>query len=115
SIICTTSINAYDPSPGIVDYAMTKGAIAIFVKALAKQLTGKGIRVNGVAPGPVWTPLQPSGGQSMKNLVKFGSDVPMGRPGQPAELAPAYVLLASNESTYMSGEIVGNTGGKPLP
>jgi NAD(P)-dependent dehydrogenase (short-subunit alcohol dehydrogenase family) len=114
-IICTTSINAYDPSPGILDYAMTKGAIAIFVKGLAKQLTGKGIRVNGVAPGPVWTPLQPSGGQSPQNLVKFGADVPMGRPGQPAELAPAYVLLASNESSFMSGEIVGNTGGKPLP
>jgi NAD(P)-dependent dehydrogenase (short-subunit alcohol dehydrogenase family) len=115
SIICTTSINAYDPSPGILDYAMTKGAIAIFVKGLAKQLTSKGIRVNGVAPGPIWTPLQPSGGQSPQNLVKFGADVPMGRPGQPAELAPAYVLLASNEASFMSGEIVGNTGGKPLP
>ena len=114
SIICTSSINAFDPSAGILDYAMTKGAIAIFIKGLAKQLTGKGIRVNGVAPGPIWTPLQPSGGQSMENLVKFGQDVPMGRPGQPAELAPTYVLLASNQSSFMSGEIVGNTGGKPL-
>jgi hypothetical protein len=115
TIICTTSINAYEPSPGILDYAMTKGAIAIFIKGLAKQVTSKGIRVNGVAPGPVWTPLQPSGGQSPDKLVTFGADVPMGRPGQPAELAPVYVLLASEESSYMSGEIVAITGGKPLP
>jgi hypothetical protein len=115
SIICTSSINAYDPSPGILDYAMTKGAIMIFVKGLAKQLTPKGIRVNGVAPGPFWTPLQPSGGQSQDKLITFGQDTPMGRPGQPAELAATYVLLASQESSYMSGEIVGNTGGTPLP
>jgi NAD(P)-dependent dehydrogenase (short-subunit alcohol dehydrogenase family) len=114
SIICTASINSYDPSPGILDYAMTKGAIAIFIKGLAKQLTPKGIRVNGVAPGPVWTPLQPSGGQSPENLIQFGRDVPMGRPGQPAELAPTYVLLASNDSSFMSGEIVAITGGKPV-
>src|SRR3954453_6622177 len=113
SIICTTSINAYDPSPGIVDYAMTKGAIAIFVKAMSKQLIPKGIRVNGVAPGPIWTPLQPSGGQSPEKLVKFGSDVPFGRPGQPAELAATYVLLASQQSSYVSGEIYGITGGHP--
>jgi NAD(P)-dependent dehydrogenase (short-subunit alcohol dehydrogenase family) len=113
SIICTTSINAYDPSPGILDYAMTKGAIAIFIKALSKQLIPKGIRVNGVAPGPVWTPLQPSGGQSMDKLVKFGSDVPMGRPGQPAELASVYVFLASQDASYVSGEIYGITGGHP--
>ena len=115
SIICTTSVNAFDPSPGILDYAMTKGAIAIFVMGLAKQLTPKGIRVNGVAPGPFWTPLQPSGGQPTDKLVTFGADVPMGRPGQPAELAPVYVLLASNQASFTSGEIVGNTGGKPLP
>jgi NAD(P)-dependent dehydrogenase (short-subunit alcohol dehydrogenase family) len=113
TIVCTTSINAYDPSPGILDYAMTKGAIAIFVKGLSKQLLPKGIRVNGVAPGPIWTPLQPSGGQSMEKLVKFGSDVPMGRPGQPAELASTYVFLASQESSYVSGEIYGITGGHP--
>ncbi len=113
TIICTTSINAYDPSPGILDYAMTKAAGAIFVKGLSKQLLPKGIRVNGVAPGPVWTPLQPSGGQSMEKLVKFGSDVPMGRPGQPAELAHVYVFLASQESSYVSGEIYGITGGHP--
>jgi NAD(P)-dependent dehydrogenase (short-subunit alcohol dehydrogenase family) len=113
SIICTTSINAYDPSPGILDYAMTKGAIAIFIKGLSKQLIPKGIRVNGVAPGPVWTPLQPSGGQSPEKLVKFGSDVPMGRPGQPAELASVYVFLASQDASYVSGEIYGITGGHP--
>jgi NAD(P)-dependent dehydrogenase (short-subunit alcohol dehydrogenase family) len=113
TIICTTSINAYDPSPGILDYAMTKGAIAIFVKGLSKQLISKGIRVNGVAPGPIWTPLQPSGGQSEDKLVTFGSDVPFKRPGQPAELAATYVLLASNDSSYVSGEIHGVTGGHP--
>jgi NAD(P)-dependent dehydrogenase (short-subunit alcohol dehydrogenase family) len=112
-IICTTSINAYDPSPGILDYAMTKGAIAIFIKGLSKQLIPKGIRVNGVAPGPIWTPLQPSGGQSPEKLETFGSDVPMGRPGQPAELAATYVLLASQDSSYVSGEIYGITGGHP--
>jgi NAD(P)-dependent dehydrogenase (short-subunit alcohol dehydrogenase family) len=113
TIICTASINSYDPSPGILDYAMTKGAIAIFVKGLSKQLIPKGIRVNGVAPGPIWTPLQPSGGQSPEKLEKFGSDVPFGRPGQPAELAATYVLLASQESSYVSGEIYGITGGHP--
>lgn len=113
SIICTTSIQAYDPSPGIIDYAMTKAANAIFVKGLSKQLIPKGIRVNGVAPGPIWTPLQPSGGQSPDKLVKFGSDSPFGRPGQPAELAATYVLLASNETSYVSGEIHGVTGGHP--
>jgi NAD(P)-dependent dehydrogenase (short-subunit alcohol dehydrogenase family) len=114
SIICTTSINAYDPSPGILDYAMTKGAIAIFVKGLSKQLIPKGIRVNGVAPGPIWTPLQPSGGQSPEKVEAFGSEVPMGRPGQPAELAATYVLLASQQSSYVSGEIYGITGGHPI-
>ncbi len=114
TIICTTSINAYDPVPTILDYAMTKGAIAIFIKGLSKQLIPKGIRVNGVAPGPVWTPLQPSGGQSMEKLITFGSDVPFGRPGQPAELAATYVLLASNDSSYVSGEIYGITGGHPI-
>jgi NAD(P)-dependent dehydrogenase (short-subunit alcohol dehydrogenase family) len=113
SIICTTSINAYDPSPGILDYATTKGAIAIFVKGLSKQLVPKGIRVNGVAPGPIWTPLQPSGGQSEDKLVEFGKDTPFGRPGQPAELAATYVLLASNDSSFVSGEIHGVTGGHP--
>lgn len=113
SIICTTSIQAYDPSPWILDYAMTKGAIANFVKGLSKQLVPKGIRVNGVAPGPIWTPLQPSGGQSPEKLVTFGEDTPFKRPGQPAELAATYVLLASNDSSYVSGEVHGVTGGHP--
>ena len=113
TIICTTSINAYDPVPTILDYAMTKGAIAIFIKGLSKQLISKGIRVNGVAPGPVWTPLQPSGGQSPEKLVTFGADVPMKRPGQPVELASMYVFLASQQSSYVSGEIYGITGGHP--
>jgi NAD(P)-dependent dehydrogenase (short-subunit alcohol dehydrogenase family) len=111
SIICTTSINAYSPEPYILDYAATKGAIAIYVKALAKQLAKQGIRVNGVAPGPIWTPLQPSGGQLPDKLPSFGADTPMGRPGQPAELAPLYVLLAENKATYVTGQILGATGG----
>jgi NAD(P)-dependent dehydrogenase (short-subunit alcohol dehydrogenase family) len=111
AIICTTSINAYSPEPYILDYAATKGAIAVYVKALAKQLAKQGIRVNGVAPGPIWTPLQPSGGQLPDKLPMFGADTPMGRPGQPAELAPLYVLLAENKATYVTGQIVGATGG----
>jgi NAD(P)-dependent dehydrogenase (short-subunit alcohol dehydrogenase family) len=112
AIICTSSSNAYEPSPGLVDYAMTKGAIMIFVQAMAKQLATRGIRVNGVAPGPVWTPLQPSCGQPQERLQNFGGDVPMGRPGQPVELAATYVLLASQESSYTTGEIYGITGGR---
>jgi NAD(P)-dependent dehydrogenase (short-subunit alcohol dehydrogenase family) len=111
SIICTTSINAYSPEPYILDYAATKGAIAIYVKALAKQLAKQGIRVNGVAPGPIWTPLQPSGGQFPDKLPMFGADTPMGRAGEPAELAPLYVLLAENKATYVTGQILGATGG----
>ena len=97
-----------------MDYAATKGAITNFTKGLAEQLTPKGIRVNAVAPGPIWTPLQPSHGQPQEKLVKFGEDTPLGRPGQPAELAPVYVFLASEEASYVSGEIIGVTGGKPL-
>ena len=111
SIICTTSINAYSPEPYILDYAATKGAIAIYVKALAKQLAKQGIRVNGVAPGPIWTPLQPSGGQLPDKLPMFGADTPMGRAGEPAELAPLYVMLAENKATYVTGQILGATGG----
>lgn len=114
AIINTTSIQATQPSPGLLDYAATKGAITNFTKGLAGQLTPKGIRVNAVAPGPIWTPLQPSHGQSQEKLVKFGQDTPLGRPGQPIELAPAYVFLASQESSYISGEVIGVTGGKPL-
>lgn len=114
SIINTTSIQATQPSPGLIDYAATKGAITNFTKGLSQQLTPKGIRVNGVAPGPIWTPLQPSRGQSQEKLVEFGNDTPLGRPGQPAELAGAYVFLASDEATYVSGEIIAVTGGKLL-
>lgn len=114
SIINTTSIQASQPSPGLLDYAATKGAITNLTKGLAQQLTPKGIRVNGVAPGPIWTPLQPSYGQSDEKLQTFGNDTPLGRPGQPAELAGAYVFLASDDATYISGEIIGVTGGRLL-
>ncbi|RZL33585.1 MAG: SDR family oxidoreductase [Rubrivivax sp.] len=113
TIINTASINAYDPSENLIDYAATKAAIASLTKSLAKQLTPKGIRVNAVAPGPYWTPLQPSGGQDPDKLVKFGEDSPMGRPGQPAEIAPVYVLLADPVASFISGDIIGSTGGKP--
>lgn len=112
SIINTTSIQATQPSPGLLDYAATKGAITNFTRGLAQQLTPKGIRVNAVAPGPIWTPLQPSYGQSQEKLVEFGKDTPLGRAGQPAELASAYVFLASQEASYISGEVIGVTGGK---
>ena len=112
SIINTSSIQATQPSPDLIDYATTKAAITNFTRALSQQLTPKGIRVNAIAPGPIWTPLQPSEGQSQKKLVEFGNDTPLGRPGQPAELAAAYVYLASDESSYVSGETIGVTGGK---
>ena len=112
TIINTTSIQATQPSPGLLDYASSKAAIMNFTKGLAQQLTPKGIRVNVVAPGPIWTPLQPSHGQSQDKLTEFGKSTPMGRPGQPAELAAAYVFLASQESSYISGEVIGVTGGQ---
>ena len=113
SIINTTSIQATQPSPGLIDYAATKAAILNFTKGLSQQLTPeKGIRVNAVAPGPIWTPLQPSHGQSEEKLTKFGESTPLGRAGQPAELASAYVFLASQESSYISGEVIGVTGGE---
>lgn len=115
SIINTTSIQSYQPSPMLLDYASTKAAITAFTHALAKQVIGKGIRVNAVAPGPVWTPLQASGGQPADKIPDLGSEVPMKRPGQPAELAPVYVLLASQESSYVTGEVYGVTGGNHLP
>ena len=113
TIINTASINAYDPAEDLVDYAMTKAAIANFSKSMAKQLAPKGIRVNAVAPGPYWTPLQPSGGQDPAKLPSFGANTPAGRPGQPAEIAPLYVMLASDEATFTSGDIFASTGGKP--
>ncbi|SCG71913.1 SDR family oxidoreductase [Micromonospora halophytica] len=111
TIINTTSIQAFDPSPQLLDYATTKAGIANFTKALAAQLAEQGIRVNAVAPGPVWTPLIPATMPEEK-VKQFGTDTPMGRPGQPAELAPAYVFFASQESSYVTGEILGVTGGR---
>ena len=113
SIINVTSIQGYKPSAGLLDYASTKWAIIGFTKALAKQLAEKGIRVNAVAPGPFWTPLQPSGGQPQDKIERFGSGVPYGRPGQPAEIAPMFVFLATQESGYTTGEVFGATGGDP--
>ncbi len=110
SIINTTSIQAFDPSASLLDYAPTKASIVAFTKALAQQVIKKGIRVNAVAPGPFWTPLQPSGGQPQEKVEKFGATSLFGRPGQPAEIAPIYVLLASQEGSYMTGEVMGVTG-----
>lgn len=115
AIINTASVNAYDPGENIIDYASSKGAIMIFTKGLAKQLAPKGIRVNAVAPGPFWTPLQVTGGQPPEALAKFGAEVPMKRPGQPAELAGVYVLLASDEASYSTGQVFGASGGKGVP
>ena len=114
TIINTTSIQSYQPSPGLLDYASSKGAITTFTKGLAQMLVEKGIRVNAVAPGPIWTPLQPSRGQPPEKLEKFGADTPLGRAGQPAELASTYVFLASQESSYITAEVIGVTGGKPI-
>lgn len=113
SVIVTASIQAFNPSPDLLDYAMTKGAQVAFVKALAEELGEKGIRVNAVAPGPIWTPLIPATGWTEK-VVNFGADTPLGRPGQPAEVAPAYVYLASEEASYVSGAVLPVTGGKDL-
>lgn len=115
AIINTASVNAYDPGENIIDYASSKGAIMIFTKGLAKQLAPKGIRVNAVAPGPFWTPLQVTGGQPPDALAKFGAETPMKRPGQPAELAGVYVLLASDEASYSTGQVFGASGGKGVP
>ncbi len=114
-IIATASEQAYDPSPDLYDYAQTKAATMNYVKSLAKQLGPKGIRVNGVAPGPIWTPLQVSGGATQEKLKKFGGDTPLGRPGQPAELASIYVQLAANDASYATGQVYGSSGGKGQP
>ena len=113
SIINTTSVQAYDPSESLLDYAQTKAAQVAFTKALAGQLGEKGIRVNAVAPGPIWTALQVSGGQPQEKIKSFGSQTPLGRPGQPVELSPVYVLLASQEASYTTGLVYGVTGGMP--
>jgi NAD(P)-dependent dehydrogenase (short-subunit alcohol dehydrogenase family) len=115
SIIGTASEQAYDPSPDLYDYAQTKAATMNYVKSLAKQLASKGIRVNGVAPGPIWTPLQVSGGATQEKLEKFGGMTPMGRPGQPVELASIYVQLAAEDASYATGQIYGSAGGSGQP
>jgi NAD(P)-dependent dehydrogenase (short-subunit alcohol dehydrogenase family) len=115
AIIGTTSEQAYDPSPELYDYAQTKAATMNYVKSLAKQLAPKGIRVNGVAPGPIWTPLQVCGGATQKKLKKFGGQTPLGRPGQPAELASIYVQLAASDASYATGQIYGSSGGAGQP
>jgi NAD(P)-dependent dehydrogenase (short-subunit alcohol dehydrogenase family) len=115
SIIATASEQAYDPSPELYDYAQTKAATMNFVKSLAKQLGPKGIRVNGVAPGPVWTALQISGGASVEKQRNFGSQTPLGRPGMPAELGGIYVLLADNQASFANGQIYGSSGGAGQP
>lgn len=115
AIIGTTSEQAYDPTPDLYDYAQTKAATMNFVKSLAKQLGPKGIRVNGVAPGPIWTPLQVSGGASQEKLKSFGGGTPLGRPGQPAELASIYVQLAASDASFATGQIYGSAGGSGQP
>jgi NAD(P)-dependent dehydrogenase (short-subunit alcohol dehydrogenase family) len=114
-IIGTTSEQAYDPSPDLYDYAQTKAATMNYVKSLAKQLAPKGIRVNGVAPGPIWTPLQVSGGATMEKLEKFGGQTSFGRPGQPAELASIYVQLAAADAGFATGQVYGSSGGTGQP
>jgi NAD(P)-dependent dehydrogenase (short-subunit alcohol dehydrogenase family) len=115
AIIATTSEQAYDPAPDLYDYAQTKAATMNFVKSLAKQLGPKGIRINGVAPGPIWTPLQISGGASEGKVVTFGATAPLGRPGQPAELAGIYVRLAEDDGSYTTGNVYGAGGGQGQP
>ncbi|MFF0066255.1 SDR family oxidoreductase [Streptomyces sp. NPDC005279] len=112
SIINSASVQAYKPSPHLLDYAMTKGAIVTFTQGLAQMVASDGVRVNAVAPGPVWTPLIPA---TMPDTVKFGKQSPLGRPAQPAEMAPAYVFLASDRASYVTAEILNATGGTPLP
>ncbi|TWI49234.1 NAD(P)-dependent dehydrogenase (short-subunit alcohol dehydrogenase family) [Pseudomonas duriflava] len=115
AIINTASVVAYDAPANLLDYALTKAGIVNFSKSLSKQLIKQGIRVNAVAPGPFWTPLQVSGGQTMEKLKSFGGDTPLGRPGQPAEIAPLYVQLASTEASYVTGQVFGASGGRGEP
>ena len=115
TIINTTSIQAYAPSPHLIHYAATKATVNNLAKGLAAQLAPKGIRVNAVAPGPIWTPLQPAGGQAPEALPTVGDETYLGRWGQPAELAPAYVFLASGESSFVVGETLHVDGGMPTP
>ena len=114
-IIGTTSVQAYDPSADLYDYAQTKAATMNYIKSLAKQFAPKGIRVNGVAPGPIWTALQVSGGATQEKVKHFGEQTPLGRPGQPAELASIYVQLAASDASYATGQIYGSSGGGGQP
>jgi NAD(P)-dependent dehydrogenase (short-subunit alcohol dehydrogenase family) len=111
AIVNCTSETTYKGSPGLLDYSSTKGAILGFTRSLAKNLVDKGIRVNGVAPGPIWTPLNPSGGQPPEKIPEFGKDTPMGRPGQPNEVAPSFLFLACDDSSYMTGQVLHPDGG----
>ena len=114
AIITTTSVQSFDPSSSLMDYAATKGAISNFMVSLSSYFASKGVRVNGVAPGPIWTPLQLDNGKLEGEIPVFGQNTPLGRAGQPVELAPVYVLLASDEGSYITGQIYGVTGGKPI-
>jgi NAD(P)-dependent dehydrogenase (short-subunit alcohol dehydrogenase family) len=114
SIINVASVHAYQPSPDVLAYAATKGAIITFTKALSEMAIEQGVRVNAIAPGPIWTPLIPST-MPKEKIKEFGRNTPIGRAGQPAELAPAFVFLASEDSSYITGEVLGVTGGRPLP
>jgi NAD(P)-dependent dehydrogenase (short-subunit alcohol dehydrogenase family) len=111
AIVNCTSETTYKGSPGLIDYSSTKGAILGFTRSLSQNLVEKGIRVNGVAPGPIWTPLNPSGGQPKEKIPKFGKDTPMGRPGQPNEVAPSFLFLACEDSSYMTGQVLHPDGG----
>ena len=112
AIVNCTSVTMYEGSKGLLDYSATKGAITAFTRSLAKNLVEKGIRVNGVGPGPIWTPLNPSGGQPPEKIPKFGKDTPMGRPGQPNEVAPSFLFLACEDSSYMTGQVLHPDGGE---
>jgi NAD(P)-dependent dehydrogenase (short-subunit alcohol dehydrogenase family) len=111
AIVNCTSVTMYQGSSELLDYSATKGAITAFTRSLSENLVGDGIRVNAVAPGPIWTPLNPFGGASPEKLKDFGKDVPMGRPGQPNEVAPAFLFLACEDSSYMSGQVLHPNGG----
>ena len=111
AIVNCTSVTMYKGSGGLLDYSATKGAITAFTRSLSEQLVSEGIRVNGVAPGPIWTPLNPMGGQPPENMDDFGEDTPMGRPGEPNEVAPAFLFLACEDSSYMSGQVLHPNGG----